>query len=1007
VNSFNPDFVSANNNDVGAARDPFLNAINDGKAYFNIHTEAHPDGEIRGFLHPLNCANSNGTESNGTGQDVKEAPVILCGGSDHLRCPLDIACCDDPRDQCDHTSDENCFGFCNISDTETILEYNTTIGPFNATLNPIILCGGPETLVCPHSFACLDDPRDNCDFNTDSNCMGMCNTTAESEIESHNETNDYVPGYESSNYTGPVVLSCGGPDNLACPLSFECIDDPRGGDDLNYAVDQNYWGICNTTDIDQMKYLNETRDNPLPLKFANIILCGGADQLKCPNDADCLDDPRDTCDYVSDNHCPGICNITEAKQCFEENATCALAANCCEGFVCTNGQYILTADDNSTQLYPGTFFCKPKPDESNETAGGSNITSNFTANPCDDPELLAFTASLNGQAEDPPTSSQATADHQLEFDPRNNLLHIRITFGNLESPTTAAHIHGPTDNAGSGNASVMTQLPAFADFPLNVMSGTYDHVFDLNDAASFNPDFVSSHNGDVGAARDAFLSAIKDGKAYFNIHTEAYPDGEIRGFLSSLSCPSNETQQNQTANPCDDPELLAFTAFLNGSTEDPPSTSQATAQRQLTFDPRNNQLNIQIIFANLESPTTAAHIHGPTDNPGTGNASIMTQLPAFSGFPLNVTYGTYDHSFDLNDVNSFNPDFVSANNNDVGAARDAFLNAINDGKAYFNIHTEAHPDGEIRGFLHPLNCANSITTCLNESATCLTGGDCCADFVCTDGSRTLELNETATLYGATQFTCRQPEEPKCLASNASCSISTDCCSGICTNGYRILQWGENLTLSAGPMIWKCTCLLSLTKCHHDSECCSGHCDDYGLCAVFNLTNTTQPSETNETYGPSPAPSTCLAANTSCFEASDCCSMICTNGSTVLTDNVTNTTMPGRQLRKKFDRRQGHGDGKWKCGCMSGLSKCSRDVECCSGSCQNAYCVQGDSANGATSSGPRASGGVNRGAAIGIGVGVGAAAALGLAALIVKRRTVKSRAAREEQAGGQDIAQMAV
>jgi len=136
-------------------------------------------------------------------------------------------------------------------------------------------------------------------------------------------------------------------------------------------------------------------------------------------------------------------------------------------------------------------------------------------------------------------------------------------------------------------------------------------------------------------------------------------------------------------------------------------------------------------------------------------------------------------------------------------------------------------------------------------------------------------------------------------------------------------------------------------------------------------------------------------------------MICTNGSTVLTDNVTNTTMPGRQLRKKFDRRQGHGDGKWKCGCMSGLSKCSRDVECCSGSCQNAYCVQGDSANGATSSGPRASGGVNRGAAIGIGVGVGAAAALGLAALIVKRRTVKSRAAREEQAGGQDIAQMAV
>ena len=38
-------------------------------------------------------------------------------------------------------------------------------------------------------------------------------------------------------------------------------------------------------------------------------------------------------------------------------------------------------------------------------------------------------------------------------------------------------------------------------------------------------------------ARDAFLAALLDGKAYLNVHSNTYPGGEIRGFFAQVPVP--------------------------------------------------------------------------------------------------------------------------------------------------------------------------------------------------------------------------------------------------------------------------------------------------------------------------------------------------------------------------------------------------------------------------------------------------------------------------------------
>jgi len=146
---------------------------------------------------------------------------------------------------------------------------------------------------------------------------------------------------------------------------------------------------------------------------------------------------------------------------------------------------------------------------------------------------------------------------------------------------------------------------------------------------------------------------------------------------------------------------LQYKAVLDGPSEAPPNTSPGFGTALITFDLDLVTMRVQASFSDLLGTTTASHIHCCTAAAGTGTAGVATQTPTFIDFPLGVTSGTYDHTFDMTLASSYNPAFVTAHT-DVSGSLSALLAGIADGDAYVNIHSTFAPGGEIRGFLAPV-----------------------------------------------------------------------------------------------------------------------------------------------------------------------------------------------------------------------------------------------------------------------------------------------------------------
>lgn len=145
--------------------------------------------------------------------------------------------------------------------------------------------------------------------------------------------------------------------------------------------------------------------------------------------------------------------------------------------------------------------------------------------------------------------------------------------------------------------------------------------------------------------------------------------------------------------------ILVYAAILNGASEAPPNASAGTGLATVTIDTTLTTMRVQATFSGLTGNTTAAHIHGPTLLPGAGTAGVITTTPSFVGFPLGVTSGSMDQTFDMTLAGSYNAAFITANGGTTAGAFTALQNSLNARTAYFNVHTSAFPGGEIRGFL--------------------------------------------------------------------------------------------------------------------------------------------------------------------------------------------------------------------------------------------------------------------------------------------------------------------
>ena len=157
--------------------------------------------------------------------------------------------------------------------------------------------------------------------------------------------------------------------------------------------------------------------------------------------------------------------------------------------------------------------------------------------------LAAFLSPAN---EVPPTASTGSGTAILDLDVAAHTLRVQIAFSGLvpTAPpgapvgTTAAHIHCclPSPFATGVNAGVATTTPTFLGFPLGVLAGTYDNTLNLTLASSYNPAFVTLVGG-LANAETSLVNGLLGGLTYLNVHSSAFPGGEIRGFVVQIPEP--------------------------------------------------------------------------------------------------------------------------------------------------------------------------------------------------------------------------------------------------------------------------------------------------------------------------------------------------------------------------------------------------------------------------------------------------------------------------------------
>jgi hypothetical protein len=149
--------------------------------------------------------------------------------------------------------------------------------------------------------------------------------------------------------------------------------------------------------------------------------------------------------------------------------------------------------------------------------------------------------------------------------------------------------------------------------------------------------------------------------------------------------------------PSAEATVFAFDANLSGANENPPVASPGTGLANVIVDNVLNTMRVQVTFSGLTSNTVASHIH--CCQPLGTNAGVATTTPSFVGFPLGVTSGSMDQTYDMTMAGSYNPAFVSANGGTPLAAFSVLLAGLQAGQAYLNIHTVNNGGGEIRGQL--------------------------------------------------------------------------------------------------------------------------------------------------------------------------------------------------------------------------------------------------------------------------------------------------------------------
>lgn len=141
-------------------------------------------------------------------------------------------------------------------------------------------------------------------------------------------------------------------------------------------------------------------------------------------------------------------------------------------------------------------------------------------------------AILSGFHQVPPVWSEGTGTFRAQVTEGEDAITYELTFSGLSTPTVAAHIHfgHPTDNGG-----IIAFLCGGGNAPACPLEGgTVRGTITAEDIAAIPDQGLAA--GDMAAA----LRIIREGLAYVNVHTEAFPEGEIRGQIRRERSRSND-----------------------------------------------------------------------------------------------------------------------------------------------------------------------------------------------------------------------------------------------------------------------------------------------------------------------------------------------------------------------------------------------------------------------------------------------------------------------------------
>jgi hypothetical protein len=119
-------------------------------------------------------------------------------------------------------------------------------------------------------------------------------------------------------------------------------------------------------------------------------------------------------------------------------------------------------------------------------------------------EIIKLTADLKGSEETPPTTTTGSGTFKGAYDTQTKKLNWTISYSGLSGPVTRADFHGPAGVGSYGSIKVSV---------------------------------IANHSPIVGSASLTESSekpldeALLNGSFYINLHTAAYPNGEVRGQI--------------------------------------------------------------------------------------------------------------------------------------------------------------------------------------------------------------------------------------------------------------------------------------------------------------------------------------------------------------------------------------------------------------------------------------------------------------------------------------------